>query len=462
MKNFIVKHAAGVIGIILIAAIVLITLTLTGSAPITPPISGGDLEDLSNVTPKPDGSNDGNPNGSNVNNPNGSNGDDTQQTTPPVITYIPTLPKASSPSDTYLYTQNLCGVGNVTLKNVHQTTVGLFTVVESDCAIGDIGGAKPTVGVAKSDALGNVEAVINLPTTVAAYFVASQITPLGLVVITANSNRNYLYVNIIDYDLGDVKTQLVSYADNAYVYPTADSFIILADFADDSLIYNYADEKFTFQSMPACNIIRIFEYTNYFTILYNSESGYALCELTKTNFAVKRELFVSSAKLIDIIPLMENGEQVFIALESDGALYAQKYDKSFAAVASARKKLGSFEIMGSGSDGKQIYLAVKGSMNGVINLNADLSSSFYSCDSAFLAATIHDYAFINNQFIFLASDKSGKLALTTVNQGTSAVRYFENTVGKAYFAVHPNGTYTIIYDGKFYDYNAVQLLGINI
>lgn len=449
MKNFIVKHAAGAIGIILIAAIVVILLTLSGSAPASPPLRGDGMEDISNVTPKPDGS-------------DNNNNDSSGNTENPPLTYIPGLPKASLPSDTYLYTQNLCGVGNIVLKNVHQTTVGLFTVVESDCAIGDIGGAKPTVGVAKIDALGNVEAVMNIPTTVASYYVASQLTAKGLVIITGNSNKNYLYVNIVNYDLSDVKTQLISYADGAYVYPTSDSFIILTDFADDSLIYNYAEEKFTFQSMPACNIIEIFEYPNTFTVLYNSDSGYALCELAKSNFAVKKELFVSSAKLIDVIPLMENGDQVFIAFEADGALYAQKYDKNFQAVTSARKKLGSFEIMGSGSDGSTVYLAVKGSMNGIINLNSDLSSSFYSSDSAFLTATIHDYAFIDNKFIFLASDKSGKLALNIVSQGTSSVRYFESTAGKAHFAINPNGTFVLIYDGSFYDYNAVQLLGINI
>lgn len=427
------------IGLLLTAIILALTLVILNDKSALPPISGDDLEDISSITPKPE----------------------EPEKPSEEITYIPSFPKSSSASDTYLYTQSLCGIGNVALGNIHQTTVGLYTVATTDCAIGDIGGAKPTVGIAKSDALGNIEAVFNLPTTAPCYYVTSQITPLGPVIITYNSNKKYLYVHIVDYALSEVKTHLISYADNATIYPCADSFIILADCSDESLIYNYSNGEFTFQSLPACNIVKVFEYKDYYSIFYNSQSGYALCELYKNSFTVKKELFVSSATLIDIIPLMQNGEQVFVALESDGALYAKKYDKTFSPTTAERKKMGAYEVLGTGSDGQRIYMAVKGSMNGIVTLNADLSSSFNVTDASFLAVKIHDFLYLKGKFYLLATSAEGVLALISMDKEVSDISYFETTAGRAKFAYNPNGTFVIAYDGKFHDYSSVNYIGLS-
>lgn len=427
-----------VIGFVLIIAIIALTIALTGAAG-APPLTGDGLEDISNEKPKPD--------------------DAQKDPTPEPITYVPSFPKQSQTSDTYLFTQSLCGVGNIKLKAIHQTTVGLYTVVESDCTIGDVAADKPTVGVAKSDVLGNIEGSLSIPSTMPSYFVASQITPLGLVVICTNQNKNYLYVNVIDYNFTDVKTQLISYADKAFVYPTDDSFIILADVGNESLIYNYSDGQFDFQSMPACDLVQIFEYGDFFTVIYNTDSGYSLCELNKSNFNVRKEISVSSSKLINVFPLIENGEQIFVALEYDGALYAKKYDKNFASD-TPRKKMGAYDVIGTGTDGAKIYLAVRGNMNGIITLNSDLSSSFSTNDASFLAAKIHDFTFLNGKFYILASDANNNLAFLTVDRDTTSASYFPATKNNAYFAVNPNGTFILAYDGAFYDYNAVEYIGL--
>ena len=442
MNNFAKKHAAGIIGWILVAAIIIVAVLTVTPADTDPPALGqDDIEDTTDSTPLPE-------------NPDEGSNDDIK------VTYDPFLPKPAVASEEYLYTQSLCGVGNVKLKEVLPTSNKIYIVAETDCVIGDISGNKPTVGIALCDSLGNVEKTFSLPASAETKYLSSALTAEGIVVVTTAKNGSYVYVNVVDYELTTIKTGLISSSDKVSVYPAGENFVIFAETAEECLIYKYDGKNFTFRSLTSSEVVDVFDYGEYYKIFYNTADGYSYCELNKNTLDIKKSLSVSKATLIDIIPMIENNSQVFLCLEQEDSVYLKKYSSDFNASTAVRKNIGNVEILGQGYDGAILYLAVRGSINGIITVDVSLTTSFMASDTAFLEGNISDYVFYDGKFRMLISDGE-KLALVTLSENTSDARYFNLSSSVNRLAAYSNGTMSLITESSFHHFSAVGIIGLN-
>ena len=132
MKNFVKKHTVGILALILLTAIVV--LSVAAFAPKKDETLTDDrLDDTSKVTPIiPDKKNE-------------------------IPLYTQTLPKSSSPSEKYLFEQTVCGNGNIRLAAALQTVSATYIIAETDCKSGDVASDKKTVGIVKTDSIGNIE-----------------------------------------------------------------------------------------------------------------------------------------------------------------------------------------------------------------------------------------------------------------------------------------------------------------
>lgn len=441
MNAFVKKHAAGVIGWILVAAIILVAaLTLTPDKTDPPALGQDDIEDTADTRPLPD-----------------ETPDDEEEIN---ITYTPVFPKPALISEEYLYTQSLCGVGNVKLKEVLSTATCSYIIAETDCVTGDVAGNKPTVGIAKTDSLGNVEKTFSLPSSSESAYLSSALATEGIIVVTSVKNGDYAYVNIIDYELENVRTGLISASEKVTVYPAGDNFLLFAENPEECIVYKYDGKNFTFRNLNASAIVDVFNYGEYYKIFYNTANGYSYCELNKNTLDIKKVLSVSNATLIDIIPMIENNSQVFLCLEKEDSVYLKKYSSSFDASSAVRKNIGNVEILGQGYDGEKLFLAVRGNINGIITVDVSLKTSFMASDTAFFGGNISDYAFYAGKFRLLISDGE-KIALVTLADGTTDARYFTLPSDVNRMVIYPNGTMALITESTFYHFSAVGIIGLN-
>lgn len=440
MNNFAKKHAAAIIGWLLVAAIAIVAvLTLTPEKTDPPALGQDNIEDTGDTRPLPD---------------------ETGEEEEIAITYNPVFPKPALISEEYLYTQSLCGVGNVKLKEVLTTANCSYIIAETDCVTGDLSGGKPTVGVALCDSLGNVEKTFSLPASAETKYLSSALTAEGIVVVTSVKNGDYAYVNIIDYELENVKTGIVSASEKVTVYPAGENFLLFAENPDECIVYKYDGKNFSFLSLNASSIVDVFDYGEYYKIFFNTANGYSYCELNKNTLDEKKVLSVSKATLIDIIPMMENNSQVFLCLEKEDSVYLKKYSSSFDDSSAVRRPIGNVEILGQGYDGEKIYLAVRGNINGIITVDVSLTPAIMASDTAFLGGNISDYVFYDGKFRLLISDGE-KIALVTLAESTSVARYFNLSSSVNRLAAYSNGTMALITESTFYHFSAVGIIGLN-
>ena len=432
MKSFIVKHTAELIAGILIICIVL--LSLMAFAPKGAEELVTELENLSDkvilpVEPEP--------------------------TQNPVPTYVKTLPKSPVPSDEYLYTQKIYGIGDIEAKSLHVTSLGVYTIAESTCVNGDVSSQKPTVGIIKSDFAGNVTDIYSITASLPTQFITSQITAVGIVLITANSNKKHLYINIVDYDLNNANTYQLPYANSAQILPTVNGFILLCENETNSVAYSY-DDNFAFASFDITDAIKIFDYGSYYVLFGNTADGYVRTDIKKSGFSVIKQKSLSGKSLIDVLPLSSSNGQIFVAIESKDGLYASTYDSDYELINSV--KIGACEPTGIGSDGNKIYLGVSGSIEGIVTIDSNLSCIFITSES-FAPDKIYDSIFYNDTLYLLVCENEKTAIIKYAADGTT-IRYIDG-VGK-FFTPNGNGTFTVITCGNYYDYSCIDMYGIAI
>lgn len=435
MKLFLKRHATGVIAVVLLSIIAVLGFFLfSGSKTYVSVLTEEDLEPLSGQKPI----------------------EETPAPTKPTPDYQKVLPKAASASEEYLYVQRACGVGNVTLKQTHTTPYGLYVVCETDCIVGDLEGAKPTVGVLKLDTAGNITDAFSLSTPYENAYVTSQMTALGLVIVTASESKNYLYVNILSYDFSSVKTRLVSYADNAKIFSTASGFLLFCCAESGGILYEYDQENFRFFSLPAKETVSVFEYGDRYSVFMNTGTGYANCEILKKTFVTVKERAFSGGKLLYVAPVQDDGQK-YLAIVEDGGLFVKKYTPDTLEELDSRS-IGSLRSVGIGTDGEKTYLAAQGAMNGIVEINKDLSTTFSVTDGAFLPTALADSYYEEGAFYLLALGTE-KTALIKMTADITTTVYLPKS-DDARLCPNVNGTIAVVQNGTYYDSVCVDIYGL--
>lgn len=437
MKAFLKRHVTGILALFLGAVIAVLSFAVTRGATVySSTLTEEDLPPVHDKTNAP--------------------AEDPKTDPKDEIDYARDFPRAASPSDEYLYFQKAYGKGNIVLKEAHQTPVGLYVVAETDCAEGDLEGAKPTVGVLKFDSSGNLDKTFSLSANVAVSYVASQFTPLGLCIVTAGNNQNFCYVNLVSYELDGVKTNLVSFADEGKIYATSNGFLLFTNGEKGSVLYEYSEKNYRFFSLPSAEPVAIFEYGDFFSFFYNTAGGYAHCEIQKKTFSVKKERTVSGGKLLAVYPVESDGQKL-IAIVEDGELFFKKYQPHTLEELDSQR-VGSYKVLGSEADEKNVYLAVQGAVNGIVVADGDLTTSFFLTDVGFLPTVIFDSLYRDDAFYLLAGNGEKTALVKTTNEGSSCI--FLPATKTARLCPNQNGTFSVVTDAENRSFHEINLFGL--
>lgn len=435
MLKFIKKHIAGIVAVVLLAAIVVLSAAAFGPKEKETVTDGG-LNDTSATTP--------------------TIPDETPEIPTPI--YTDTLPKQSKASDTYLYEQIICGNGNIELVEALQTAYATYIIAETDCETGDLAYDKKTVGILRLDFLGNVEKSLPLKNTCKYSYVASCLSGEGIVVAVTDENKSFLYVTVTDYDLTSTKTNVVPYAENAKLFATDDSYVLFCNNAQETFVITPDDGGLTFSTISAGQIVDVFDFGDYLKIFYNASSGYGIIDISKDNLSITKSIFVSSATLNCIVPMVEEGKQLYLAIEDDNGLYVRKYSADLSISSSERKKIGTASVIGKGVDKDALYLCLSGGINGIVTIKPDLTLSYTLNTTSSVITTVCDYCY-GQSFAVLALDSEGRLALIHIDDQGATTSYYEVSTG-GLIVPYPNGTLGIAYASSYYRYSAIKLVGL--
>lgn len=374
-------------------------------------------------------------------------------------TYIRSIPKQSQSSESFLYYQNITGDGNTLFKGLFKTSIGNFIICETDCKNGDIQGDKRSVGIALLDDIANINKVYTIPSQNSSYYVNSQITPRGIVIITTNALKEVFYVNIVSYDLESVKTLIVDYADNCIIYPTTDSFIIVSEYIEENVIYRYVNERLSFVGITAGRVIDLLEYGTYYALFVNTTNGYTIAKINKSNLSILGETYINGYSLISVNPIIEDNVQKYILLETNGQVYARKltgldYSNS------VLSKLGTFTVKSVCSGNNNLVLVISGRMNGLIYLTYDLTCNYSESVKNYWITSVVDHNYLNGTYYYLTIDSNNELVLITQKGDTTSTKNLATNCQTAGFIFNQNNSIMVSYQTIVNEIKMVEIIGI--
>lgn len=374
--------------------------------------------------------------------------------------YVRTIPKQSKSSDSFLYFQDITGDGNTYLCNLFQTAVGNFLICESDCKNGDLQAEKRCVGIALCDNLANISQIYNIPSQQSLYYINSQITSAGIVVITTNAMKEVYYVNIISYELNNAASFLINKADNMIIYSTDDSFIIIAEYMEENIIYEYKNDKLSFSGSMPGSIVNMFEFGSNYTLFLNTANGYCITKINKNTLNTINETYINGYSLISVIPIMENQTPKYIFLETNGTVYARKMTKLDNSD-SVGAKLGTFTVNSVCGGENKIVMVCSGRLNGMVNLNYDLVCEYVESSINYFVTDVLDYNFINGSYYYLTINTSNELLLISQKDNTLNCRKIASNCQKASFIFQPNNSIMITYQIVMNKMKKIEIIGIS-
>lgn len=373
--------------------------------------------------------------------------------------YIRVIPKQSQSSESYLYFQSITGDGNTLFKSIFKTPLGNFIVCESDCKNGDVQGEKRCVGLALLDDLANISKVYTIPSQNSSYYVNSQITPLGIVIITTNALKEVYYVNIVSYELDSLKTLIINYSDNCIIYPTIDSFLIISEYAEENIIYKYVNEKLSFTGIMAGNVIDLYEFGTYYTIFVNTVNGYTIAKINKSSLNIMSETYINGYNLISVNPISEDNVQKFILLETNGTVYARKMTK-LDNTDSVVAKLGTFSVKSVCAGDNNLVMVCSGRFNGIIFLGYDLSGNYGDSGTNYWITEVVDHNFVNGTYFYLTINSANELILLTQKGNTTNAVTLAASCQNAGFVFNQNNSIMIAYQTTVKEIKKVEIIGI--
>ena len=360
--------------------------------------------------------------------------------------YFGSIPRSAEADDKYVYTQTIYGNGKTLLYDVLQTSVGIFTVVQTDSTEGDVSGSAPCVGIVKSDSYGNILSAVSLDGKNAKDFVSAAPTALGIVLVTGGGKTDSYFLHIVSYDLAEEKVFKITSAKGGKVVPTQRSFLFFAYYDTETVLYSYSDEKISFQSVGSGEICELFEFSSYYIVYLSDKSGnkYNIEKIDKSSLRLLSERKVSDALVQSVFPVNENGKQYYILFEekTDGISVVKSSSPLFADTLE-EKRLGNFTAKNAFFDGENILLLCEGNIKGIVKVSPDLTARVVGDDEARYPENILDCIFSGKTLYCLGTDAEKNVVFGFSENNVVSTEYFNEKTDKAKLIGNLDGTFNL-------------------
>lgn len=435
MRNFIRKNATFIIGVLLIIAIIVVAYFC---------LANSLAKELNNKVDADDG--------------------DLIDTSVPAVEnpygdYARSLPKASIPSQTYIFEQKLEGNGDIFLKNYFATPYGNYIIAETTCKNGDLQSDAQTIGIALIDNLGEIKQAFELPADKINLYVASQYTAQNIIIATTNLEKTYIYINIIDFDLKSFKTKIIPYSETITINPISNGyFSIFAEYSSENILYLYNNGKMPFISCAYGNLVEIIELTDSYLIYLSRQNSWLYIKIDKI-------------KLKEVNKYVVDGYQLQGLASFNGANYFFQSDNEFLYVAKSGTltkiegdplKIGQTNLKSHTVFDKNLLLFTEGNISGIIYMDNELNFEYDNSLSEYEIASIMDYNYNNSTSYYLMKNTASRLVFLNCSDHTTMQTTFEECLDAAFFVLLQNKTVQIAYQAKNEYHYYISIAGIGI
>ncbi len=292
--------------------------------------------------------------------------------------------------------QKIYGEGNVRLHDVIQTPVDSFVILTSECEKGDVGALNPVVAVVKINE--NNDLISSYRIAENEKYITAQQTPVGIALVTQNSDGKRDSVHIVGYDLlGESKFDVAP--GSARVIPTEKSFVLFITNPDGCVAYTLRDGKLLFQNVGKYSLVDLMEYEDNYVLFCIDEFGASSVLITdKKSLTVTEKQRVSADKILFVKPTQSG----FLTVEKGNGTYARIYSANM----KERVKetdLGAVNVKNAFRADVSVVLPCENS--GYILLHDDLTTELLETSNKSLLDIVN----INGSERFLFKDENDNL-----------------------------------------------------
>lgn len=355
--------------------------------------------------------------------------------------YNDTIPRERIDSTEYSYIQRIYGDNKISMKSLHQTSLGLYCIISTDCVKGDFYSENPCLGIAKIKEDGSIESIIKLPDCNTADYIASAITPYGLVIVSQNKNGAFSCVNVYSLIDSSFDTYKIGRTETATIRATSDSFIVFAEFDNESVIYKFTGSDFSFAGLGTGKIVDIFDFGNHYTIFLTNpiSKSHSVINIDSNTVTITLLKTFSDGELISVTPYSNSYLAIII---KNGFVGAKTLSMDFEKI--SEKRLGNFTIKAYCA-ARPTLLLCSGNVSGIISVDDNLITKIKNVPQLNGISKIFSTNVVNNQLYFACSDATGNLCFVCLDEDGIKINRYDITASTADFAITSDGRVLLFY-----------------
>ncbi len=243
-----------------------------------------------------------------------------------------TLPQTASDSELYNYQQTINISGDIAINAAVYYTDAIFLIFTHTSTEGDIVASKQTISIVKITYTGTITAIYNITSDGGSSFLAASLTSSGLVVVTNDvdsDNAATCGVYIFDVDLGEPALITMQSTISCNIFALSNSFLLFCQRSDLSVYMIEAGAITKSGTISSGNIVAIYEFGNYFTMIMNTIDGYMVTTMDN-NLSTVAVRSILGKTALSIKPIVRDSEQYYLVAELyDNQLRIAEYTSTF-------------------------------------------------------------------------------------------------------------------------------------
>lgn len=355
--------------------------------------------------------------------------------------YYTTYPKQALASTDFIYEQNITGYGDIEIKNLHQTTTNLYSIISTDSKFGDITTLKKSIAIGKFSLLGVIEKLLVLPSRLPLEYINTQITTKGIAVMTKTQDN--ILVFYADYDLNETETITLPLSNKGRFFNTINGCLILTEGVQNTIYIQNEEMQSGF--LPAGEILQIYDFYNYLLVFINTESGYNILKLSST-LKMLQTTVVDGFRAMAITPIA-GSEQMFAIVEKGAnSTRLWKYNSTFSKQNAIYAELGVAKEINIIPHNDSIMAIFSGNTSGIYMFNSDLECTLSNNTALQDIKKIYDFIPYQNGYYILAHTVSGLCIINYRYDNTHTTLILKEKADCAFLALNLNNTLSAFYN----------------
>lgn len=365
--------------------------------------------------------------------------------------FFPIVPTSST---THRFMQKL-SLKKASLNASFSTTEGNFIVFSHSTTDGPFKVTLHSQSIAKFDSEGVIITARSIFPPVETEYLSSCMTVEGIVLALKSIDRTFVYT--LSYDLTAIELIELPLFSDVELFSLTDGYLLFGK-GKENVVYKIENNVVHATTVLQTGEIKgIYDFSEYFALFSSGINGYSYVKIT-TDLKIISLLSVPDRSLLAVEPIVENGQQKFLAIElTSSGVEIAKYNENFVLSEADRVGVGLAESADVFMNGESIFLLLRSSGNRIYLVDKDLSFTSSNNTTFQNLTELYDCFSTANGYNVLYA-KSGILTFIDLrNDGTQRSINLETQTDNAFVCVSFNGAVAVAFSTG----EGISIIGIN-